>query len=54
MDDVIEIDSNSDSDYEKYNYIPRIVKIEDSESSNDGSKVDPDENQYDVLVEDVY
>ena len=54
MDDVIEIDSDSDYDYdEDGNYILRMVKIEDSDSRDDGSEVNPDKNQCDVLIKDV-
>ena len=54
MDEVIEIDSDSDSDYDKDgDYIPRMVKIEESDSRDDGSKVYPDKNQYDVLIENI-
>ena len=53
MDDVIEIDSDSDSDYDEDDYIPSMVKREDHESRDDGSEVDPDDNQYDLLIEDV-
>ena len=34
-------------------YIQRMVNIEDSDSSNDGSEVDPDENQDEELVQEV-
>ena len=54
MDDIIEIYSDSDSDYDddRY-YIPRTVKIEYSNSRDDRSEVDQDKNWYDVLIEDV-
>ena len=52
--DVIYIDSESDSGYDEDDeYIPRMVKIEDSDSRYDRSKVDPEKNQYDALIEDV-
>ena len=54
LDDVIEIDSDSDSDYnEDGDYIPRMVKIEDCESIDEGSEVYPDNNQDDVFIEEV-
>ena len=54
MDDVIEIYYNSDSDYdEDGDYIPKMVKGEDSNSRYDGSEVDADDNLDDVLIEDV-
>ena len=54
VDDIIEIDSKSDSDsYEDADYIPRMVKREDSDSRYDGSEVDPEKNQDDMLIEDV-
>ena len=54
VDDVLEIDSESDSDYdEDSDCIPKTVKREYSDSKNDGSEVDPDNNQYDVLIEDT-
>ena len=53
VDDVIKIDSGSDSNYDEDDYIPRVVKREYYDSSDDGYEVDPDENQDDVLVEDV-
>ena len=54
VDDVIEIYSDSDSDYdEDGEYIPIMVKIEDSDSRDYGSEVDPADNQYGLLIEDV-
>ena len=54
MDDVIEIDFDSDSDYdEDGDYIPKMVKREYSDSRYDRSEVDNDENKYDLLIEDV-
>ena len=54
MDDVIEINYDSDSEYDEYeNYIPITFKREDSDSRDDGSEVDPYNNQDDVLIEDV-
>ena len=53
MDNVIEIDSDSDFEYDGDDYIPRMVKREDSDISNGGSKGDSKENQDDVLVEEV-
>ena len=53
MDYVIEIDYDSDS-YSNYDedddYIPKMVKTEDSDSIDEGSKVDPEENQYGMLI----
>ena len=43
MDDIIEIDSDNESDYDEGNYyIPRMVRREDSDSRDYGSEVDPD------------
>ena len=54
MDDFIEIYYESDSDYDEYSdYIPIMVKREYSESIYDGSKVDSENNQYDVFIEDL-
>ena len=54
VDDIIEIDSDSDSDYDEYgDYIPIKAKREDSDSRDDGSEVDPDKNQDGVLIKDV-
>ena len=54
VDDVIEIDSDSESEYDKDGaYIPRVVKIEDSDSRDDEYEVDIDKNQNDVFIEDV-
>ena len=54
VDDVIEIDSESDSDYdEDGDYIPRTVKREESDSRDYESEVDPGKNKHDVLIEDV-
>ena len=54
VDDVIEVDSGSDSDYdEDGDYIPRIVKREDSDIRDYEYEVDPDKNQDDVFIEDV-
>ena len=53
MDDVIEIDSDSESAYGEGAYILRMVNSKDSDNSNGRSEVDPDENQDDVLVEDL-
>ena len=54
VDEVIEIYSDSDSDYdEDGDYIPRMVKRVDSDSRDDGYKVHPDENQDDVFIENV-
>ena len=55
VDEVIESnsDSDSDSDYDEDDYTPRMINREDSDSSNSGSEVDPDESQDDVLVVDV-
>ena len=54
MDDVIEIYSDSDSDYyEEGDYIPRMVKREDSDSRDDGSEVDLDNNLDGVSIEDI-
>ena len=57
LDDVIEIDSDSDSDSnydEDVDYIPILVKREDSDSRDDRSEVDPENNQNDVLIEDLH
>ena len=57
VDDVIEIDSDSDSDSnydEDVDYIPILVKREDSDSRDDRSEVDPENNQNDVLIEDLH
>ena len=54
MNDVIEIDFDPDFDYdEDGNSIQRTVKIEDSDSRDDGSEVDTDKNQYNLLIENV-
>ena len=54
VDDVIEIDYDFDFDYdEDGDYIPRMIKREDSDSRDDIPEVDPDKNQDDVLIEDV-
>ena len=53
VDEVIEIDSDYDSDYDEDDYTPRMVKREGSDNFDEGSEVDPDENQDAVLVEDV-
>ena len=53
VDDVIEIYSDSDYDHDEDDYIPSMVKREDHESRDDGSEVDPEENQYDALVEEL-
>ena len=55
VDEVIESnsDSDSESDYDEDDYTPRMINREDSDSSNNGSEVDPDESQDDVLVVDV-
>ena len=51
MDEVIEIDFDSDSDYDQdIGYTPKMVKREDSDSRYDGFEVDTDENQDDVLI----
>ena len=54
VDDIIVIDSDSDSEYDEYDdYVPRMFKIEDSDSRDDGSEVYPYEKQDDVLIGDV-
>ena len=53
VDNFIDIYSDSDSDYDKDDYIPRTVKREDSDSIDDGSEVDQYENQDGVFVEDI-
>ena len=54
MNDVIEIDFDPDFDYdEDGNSIQRTVKIEDSDSRDDGSEVDTDKNQYNLLIGNV-
>ena len=43
VDDIIEIDSDNESDYDEGNYyIPRMVRRKDSDSRDYGSEVDPD------------
>ena len=53
VDYVIEIDYDSDS-YSNYDedddYIPKMVKTEDSDSRDEGYKVDPEKNQYGMLI----
>ena len=53
VDDVIEINYDSYSDYDEDDYTPRMINREESDSSNSGSEVDPDKSQDNVLVEDV-
>ena len=54
VDGIIEIDSDSDSYYDKdSDYIPRMVKREDSDGIYDGSEVDPYKNKDDVFIEEV-
>ena len=54
VDDVIEIDFDSDSDYDEDSaYIPIMVKMKDSDSRDYGYKVNPDNNQDNMLIEDI-
>ena len=53
MDEVIGIYSESDSEYDGDDNIPRVVKRENSDIRDDVYEVDPDKNQYEVLIEDV-
>ena len=54
VDDIIEIDCDSDSDYDEYgDYIPGTSRIEYYDSRDYRSEVDPDKNQDGVFIEDV-
>ena len=53
LNDIIEIDSDYDSDYYDDDYITRMVNRKDSYIRDNRYAVDPDKNQDDVLVEEL-